>query len=777
MQRSLFSSYIWGEEVGREMKKIVLYAGAVGVLFGFALILGCSENLYTGDMDENKPPEVWLSSGPPEASTTGYQVHFYWGGWDPDGEILHYEFVVADGDPIGFNPDDTTGLAKWTQTAAHDSVFKVTADANPDSTDIDGNWYTRYDKTHTFFIRAVDLEGRRSPAMYRSFTAWTLAPYVQIDRPEPSGMTQALSSVITFGWYARDPIDGPANTQDPDSIRYMCIKQFLPEGEDPNNYYIVNDMNRNPWRFDEFWGPWIYYRAPEDSGRLTIIGDDEILELFEPYLFAVQAKDEAGAVSAIFEQDKNVRLFIPSRKAGPILIVTEPFLGGFKFLGTRITGAKKEIPPSVTLNFKWEADASSYGGEIRSFRYGWNIQDLNNPDHWDTPARPDILEAEPRTLYSGEHFFYVEAVDNAGTVTLGQILLKVIPFSMERNLLWVDDYYSTDFQQVAYVDPTESEHDAFWLDICGRIDGFVPERDVYDSNEHVGNPPEIRDVGLYRNIIWTFKSTSGENINAWRAVVTFTPEGLISTGSQLVLNYLSLFLAKGGHLWTLGRADQIGGLASIFIATPLYPASFKFDSNPNDQSDNSGVNCMGYKDYCVTMIDKIAGSFRMDDMPEREPPIERRIPNFDVMTYAYRADDDSVTLNYPELPQELRLWSVVTDCQQCFFRPGGPVGGFTYVEIYNPEYYMEYKQADYLDCYHPMYKMRARSSRSVLNDQAIAVWITKYDHVQPDVAGTVAAKSFHFGFPLWFFNRDAVNQIVDIVFNEWQLPRATTKSR
>jgi hypothetical protein len=65
--------------------------------------------------------------------------------------------------------------------------------------------------------------------------------------------------------------------------------------------------------------------------------------------------------------------------------------------------------------------------------------------------------------------------------------------------------------------------------------------------------------------------------------------------------------------------------------------------------------------------------------------------------------------------------------------------------------------------------MRAKSEYSALNDAAVALWVTKYEHVVPEVsAGTgVAAASFHFGFPLWFFRRSAVDSIVTVVFDEW----------
>ena len=92
------------------------------------LLSACSEDVFIGGERENQPPTVRLTNAPPEGLTTVYQVHFYWLGHDPDGRIDHYEYTVADGDPIGFDPADTTGLDKWTGTTLTDIEFEVSAD-------------------------------------------------------------------------------------------------------------------------------------------------------------------------------------------------------------------------------------------------------------------------------------------------------------------------------------------------------------------------------------------------------------------------------------------------------------------------------------------------------------------------------------------------------------------------------------------------------------------------------------------------------------------------
>jgi hypothetical protein len=314
--------------------------------------------------------------------------------------------------------------------------MRVEANADAESVLVNNNYYTRYQKTHTFFIRAVDGEGRRSDAVSRSFTAWTLAPYINITAPQQpaSASTATLSRIIKFRWEGTDPIDDPGNNQEPDSVRYLYVKH-APQ------FDLVADLNQHPELYESRWSNWVWYRAPEDSGRQTILGDDEILELNNFYTFAVQAKDEAGAVTGIFDRRSNVRQFWVSKKAGPLLTVTEPFLGGFQFLGSNPRAEVRNLPPGVPLNFCWRADASSYGGDISGFRYGWDVADVNDDAAWETGWNPDLKCAPTKTLYSGVHRFYVQVIDNSGTKTLGIVEINIVQFVMDRNLLLIDDFY------------------------------------------------------------------------------------------------------------------------------------------------------------------------------------------------------------------------------------------------------------------------------------------------------------------------------------------------
>jgi hypothetical protein len=207
----------------------------------------------------------------------------------------------------------------------------------------------------------------------------------------------------------------------------------------------------------------------------------------------------------------------------------------------------------------------------------------------------------------------------------------------------------------------------------------------------------------------------------------------------------------------------MGGLgAALQPSAMVYPMNLRCEitgSKSGCEGDTSGVNSMPYREYCVTMLDKVSGVFRTDaDMPARRDVL-------DALQYALRADADTVTAANPTLPAALDLWSEVTKAGR-FFDPR--VRGYTYVEIYDPKYWMDAKQTTSQNCFHPMYLMRTRNTASPVNNTAIALWLTKYENVDPDESGPgIAAPSVHFGFELWFFDRAEVNQLIDVIFTKW----------
>jgi hypothetical protein len=591
-------------------------------------------------------------------------------------------------------------------------------------------------------------------------------PFVIIDTPAPPSnpsATVTLGRVIVFEWHSGAEVE-------PQFVRWLCMQVVDTMGNYNPAFDVVGDLNLHPERYESKWSSWVPYTNPD--GRTTTVGKDEPLALRKSHIFAVQAKNRSGKVTTVFTRGMNIRQFVVSATAAPRLIITEPFLGSKGFLGMDGPYAAVSFPSGLELNFSWKAGASSYGGRVVGYRYGWDVSDINDNDDWEVEFSLQITHARPIVFQSGVHTLFVEAIDNSGAITLGMIELSLVPFTMERNLLWVDDFRSTnDFAQIDYNFPREDEHDAFWLGLCAKATGFDASRDVYDvSYSYSGITPGLSLVTKYKNIIWTFNSDRPSG--AWDNVILFTPESMVSWEAKLMNNYLSVFLAKGGHLITEGMSEKAAGLAAslpVVYSTRGFPLNIKceFLGNSNGcEGDTSSVNSYAYKDYCVTMLDKIDGAFRTDaDMPMR------RIRNFDCMYPGAVKSTDAWHDRVPGMPDNLNLWSEILVAGRYYapIEPDPRPGGFTRIEVYDPAYWMGRTGVVSQACFHPMYRMKSKNTMSALNNQTVALWVTKYADVVPDVASgiAVAAPSAHFGFELWFFDRSQVSQIVDAIFGEW----------
>ncbi|MCK4351445.1 MAG: hypothetical protein KAX13_11330, partial [Candidatus Krumholzibacteria bacterium] len=211
-----------------------------------------------------------------------------------------------------------------------------------------------------------------------------------------------------------------------------------------------------------------------------------------------------------------------------------------------------------------------------------------------------------------------------------------------------------------------------------------------------------------------------------------------------------------------------GGLAAVLDpVVQSFPMNLRCEITGNTEGcsgDTSGVYSMAYKDYCVTVLDKVEGIHRTG------AGIPFRNIDHDALSHAYKDNDSEYNDAFPALPDTLALWEEITKSGR-FFNP--QERGFSYVEIYNPEYWLQLTGIAHQACFAPMYRMRTRNSISPVNLSTIALWLKKYDYVVPDIPPAsglaVAAPSVHFGVPLWFFDHATVDRIADIVFEEWRI--------
>jgi hypothetical protein len=743
------------------------------VAFGF----GCSEDL--GVKKDNQPPTVWLSSAPPEGSTSTYTIQMFWGGWDPDGEISYYEYAVTDNDSGFFDPADTTGRDKWHKVFANDSLFTFTADVVADSSDIGGTMEPiEFIRTHTFLIRAVDEEGMASaePA-YRSFTARTLSPEISIRVPVYTGLNPALLPPITkFTWEGRDYVDNVRISQDPDSVRWILVPRFENDVDWQNTLRYIR---QNPDAKE--WSKWHYYLAPMDSGKNWTTPPLE----FGGYMFAIQAKDEAGAFTPVFDERRNVRrLLVSKRSTGPLLIANNGFIGTFKSTTATTSLSIVDMPANVPLIFEWSASAESYGGVVPGYRYGWDINDLNNDDQWAvdwTPFTATTAESPSQTWFFGTHTFHVEAIDNSGYVSRIGIKINIVPFTMERNLLVVDDFYedpaTAGWGVTRGALPSDEQHDDFWTNALINVDGYEPAIDMIEVSTN--DPLPIDKLAQYKNVIWdTYGGYSllSTSFPFLYDVIRFIPKDPdVTIVGRVQPNLLALFMAAGGHVLLCGQQPMTMVFNVQFLNNKRFPFIFQYelrgdqDGNYDNQIDNPvGDRSFAYRDMCLDVMDIAYTNWNLLRRPGAQE-------NGCGVTHLRVVDKriDGLRECLP-LDENFPLLTLRPECSSFGKAYAEDKAGLN-DEIYNPPYFRcGQLNLGPRDCFEPIYGHGCLNQSSSIYNAPNAAWSLTFAHVDPDVDIGVStpARSAVWGFEPAYFDTTQTREALEyIIFEEWLLPR------
>jgi hypothetical protein len=781
------------------MVKLTNYIGIVLLLGVF--FFGCTSNTLEGQLLENKPPTVWLSAAPPEGSLTRYTLQLFWGGWDPDGEIRHYEYAITNNEGGAFDPADTTGADKWGRVLRNDSTFTFSADLVADSTDLDPNNLGAIDflRSHTFFIRAVDDQGLASakPA-YRSFTSQTLSPVVDVVVPVANGFNAAeVPPISTFEWIGKDYVSNERELQDPDSVRWILVPTRLFNG----NWSATLDYIRNNPDAPE-WSKWRYYKASGDSGRFWTT---PALELRNTYLFAVMAKDEAGAVTPVFDEDRNVRrISVNERNNGPILQVYNNFIGSITSASPNTPPVIIDLPANIPMCFSFKANAAGYGGVASAYRYGWDIQDFNDPTQWENDFTPFVLKCGTPPIPCGDtpcrawqfdsHTFYIEVIDNSGYSSRVAVTVNVLPFSMTKPLLVVDDWKenSAGFAATNGAVPSDAEHDAFWEEMLVDVQGFDPRIDVIEVVEDL----PITAFADYKSVIWVATASYlGTTSSFLNQVIRFVDPTAPTGGGKTTPNILALFASAGGHVLLAGEQVMTASInrGSFTPAAPAFPLIFRYELGGDQDGDyedsNVGVRGIGedsfaYRECCLNVVDiAYVGNPLGIRRGKAGCPVNtiRRAPQSgrnDGLRVALPLDDE---YEFPTLN----------------LRPdvGGPNAWYAETQlglnsdVYNPAYFAEVPMvvstapcnavAEIVprrDCFKPIYgngcyndgSSESRPKSRIYN-APVAFWTTVYEDRIPD-AGGIGARSAIWGFHAVYFNKLQVKAALDIVlFDEWQL--------
>jgi len=752
---------------------------------------GCSDP--GGDLKENQPPTVWLSGAPPSGTVESYTIKLFWGGWDPDGEIRHYEFCITDNEGAAFDPADTVGPDKWHKVHSNDSTFSFTADELVDTNTVD--LVTDFMRSHTFFIRAVDMEGlpSRKPE-YRSFTAHTLSPRVEIEIPQRNKFNPAqVPPITTFRWSGTDYISDLRLSQDPDSVSYLL--ESLRNHDDDFNKTI--DWIRGLPVDAPAWGNWHWYGAPEDSGK-TWTTPPKDLGL---YMFAIRAMDEAGAITPVFDEDFNMRrVNVSNKKTGPQLSVQNLYMGTVKANVCNYPLTIIDIFAGIPLKFNWESDATDYGGTVVGYRYGWDITDLDNPEQWEVPFTPfpphastelPKASSRPREFFFGTHVFTIEVRDNSGFCSRIEVKVNIVQFKMTKGLLIVDDYVEP--ANGGWLgtglggEPNDQEHDDFWVSMASGVNGFDPRSDVEDVTGQLSEGVPLDKLADYKSIVWSVRggvSSDGTQQN-FHDLVKYRPkEGEQPSGKQQP-NSIALFMAAGGHIMVCGHQPLAMVIDRQYTPKGVrYPIIWKYEVDlvrhtqknpptPEMVEDPPGDQCLAYLDMCVETMDIAVSDFRFrrdGDIICSVARIDQRfIPPGDYIEYRRTRSMRAAVpldLNFPRL--DLRPETAGPG------RAHAPEKLGLETEVYNPQYFFDdclYTQAS-RNCFEPVYGLECLYTEEPTFMQPVAFWTSTHAEVLAEAPGAVMARSILIGFqPVLCDTTDVRTALEHVFFDEWHLPR------
>jgi hypothetical protein len=547
-------------------------------LLGTVGYFGCSKKPTGVIRPEAQAPETELTYAPLEGDTSTFRIHFFWNGYDKDGEVTRFRYAV--------DADTARPFQEWISTVAKDTTLLFLVDP---VTEIRG---------HVFWVVAEDNSGNfdLTPAK-RFFSAKTLPPTSRITSG-PNAPGTSIGPNFTFEWEGIDPDGGETGGPAPvDSFEYLMLQvegqaevghPKLPPYRDtgtgnPRQVYIdlivaATGPTLNP-PYDDW--KWVGIRGTRKRFRNVTP---------EHFFFAVRAVDIAGATEKIktATAGNNIRDFnVTNRNPGPLMQICSSVL--VECLAA--TSGPDDIPrkeiqifEGEIISFAWSADASTYGGEIVGFTYA--LDDTTIAEWSSVDITKTGVTLGPSQLSVGPHFLFVKVVDDGGLVTNQKIPLRIVhplfkdPPSGKPLLLYVDDFapppgdwstadrgspnYPADDDTLAF-----SPEDQWWSNVIlnplAQEFGFVKVQDAQVHDTVYGGAVSIQgrsvfeplELANYRTIIWytDFNNTLSSPTALWKTLVG---------GSY---SELAGYLRAGGTLILTGFqiANGTSGLAAPYI--------------------------------------------------------------------------------------------------------------------------------------------------------------------------------------------------------------------
>jgi hypothetical protein len=577
---------------------------------------GCSQKLRD-KMVENQPPTVRLTHAPVSPSSReNYAYKMNWIGYDPDGRIDYFLWAK---DPKDLDNPDTN----WVRTTKNEETIEFSA-GTPDEP------VSQISATaaapHIFAIRAVDNRGMSSATVYRAFFATTVAPVVRIDNPSPSlNFEPQVTPSVRISWSGQD-VDGP--TGRPVSYRYRLFGLHNPDfagpewsGQIKDNFinWATNSANADSFRklYAPEFGPsdhcptcTAWSVSPADTTETQYSN----LVPQTQYLFIVTGFDQAGAYDPVFRRDKNMLLFNVSFAGsnGPKITLYNEFFYYSYISGGFVNDASHQIlieaPAGDKITFNWFAEPPP-GASIRRYRWVLDLEDLSDETprenlsdwyHWSawslTTTSAQVGPFNPPRGQTETHFFFLEAEDNNGLVSLGIVNFTVVTATFDKDVLFVQDCRFIPDQLTSISPPVlkppsgawpnKSEIDTFFYARGGNPYKLYPAGTLSPPGIFNGYNFDTTSVRLWQNGVLSLKTLGKYKYVVWytdkSSAALIAPPYNGNTGLVMLRNMtnagqpntLAILIKQGGSVWMFG-----GGAAAATLLEHNKPGTLKDEYN------------------------------------------------------------------------------------------------------------------------------------------------------------------------------------------------------
>ncbi|HEU4366433.1 MAG TPA: hypothetical protein VFT13_13330, partial [Candidatus Krumholzibacteria bacterium] len=382
-------------------------------------------------------------------------------------------------------------------------------------------------------------------------------------------------------------------------------------------------------------------------------------------------------------------------------------------------------------------------------------------------------------------------IDNSGFCSRIEVKVNIVQFSLERNLLVVDDFAADDnplgnpgWNNILGkgVLPNDTEHDAFWLSMVENLDGFDPALDMIATSQ--GSTIPLTKLAMYKSIIWSSYSsvdtrTANQLPELYRYILHRSSTGSGTVSGKVTPNLLALTMAAGGHILITGQ-HPVQNVIPRTAITPRFPFIFLYEledlqTGTPDLDDPTGTADFAYRELCLETLDFALMT-------------NRRIRYTGGLSPYYCQVSAAVRSQFGSLRDDTMREALPLDANfpTLRLRPECSAPGKAYdpavkgldVEVYNPQYFAtfcQYVPVSPRSCFQPIYGLGNFDVNEPTYNQPVAFFTSAYADRVAEVPGAVAARSAVFGFAPVFFNPDDVRPAIEyIMFNEWKLPRKST---